>query len=473
MSMTIPWAVSEILDATGGTLMTGNRKKTFSGVSIDSRTICAADVFVAIRGEKHDGHHFIRDVVQKGVKCFVVSKSEAEVFTHKNEDFRELVFIRVEDTTKALGDMASFNRRRSKILVTAITGSNGKTTTRKMTAAVVRRRFITLESHGNFNNQIGLPLTLLNLTYEHRSAVLEMGANHPGEIANLAGVCRPDIGVITNVGPAHLEGFGSLDGVALAKGELLDHMPLNGVAVLNAEDKRVVSMASRAPGKVLFYGTSKKAHIRASNILGQKRGSSFTLELPEEQITIYIKIPGSFMVLNALAAASVGYQIGLNAAEIKLALENDFEPAKARMNILETQNGIHVIDDTYNANPGSMEGALKTLKTLRGKHRSVFVAGDMLELGIHAPVLHEQIGRIAGDIKVSRLYAAGSHAGNVADGALAAGMSKENIFLGTKEQILSDLNYWLKAGDWVLVKGSRGMGMEQVVQGLKPNKGQS
>jgi UDP-N-acetylmuramoyl-tripeptide--D-alanyl-D-alanine ligase len=473
MSVTIPWKVSEILEATGGNLMTGNKKEMFTGVSIDSRTVAAANVFVAIKGERHDGHHFIHDVVQKGVKGFVISESETEILTHKNEDFQKFVFIGVKDTIKALGDMASFNRIRSKIFVTAITGSNGKTTTRKMTTAVVCRRFSTLSSQGNFNNQIGLPLTLLNLNPEHHSAVLEMGANHPGEIAYLAGICRPDIGVITNVGPAHLEGFGSLDGVASAKGELLDHMAPDGVAVLNAEDKRVASMADRAPGKVLFYGTSKLAHIRASNIVEQNRGTSFTLELPEEQITIYIKIPGSFMVFNALAAASVGYQIGLNSAEIKTALEKDFEPAQARMNILETKNGIHLIDDTYNANPDSMAGALKTLKSLRGPHRSVFVAGDMFELGEHAPVFHEKIGRIAADIKISRLYAAGSHAGKVAEGALAGGMSKKNIFLGTKEEILSDLKSWLKTGDWVLVKGSRGMGMEQVVKGLKQNTEQS
>ena len=179
------------------------------------------------------------------------------------------------------------------------------------------------------------------------------------------------------------------------------------------------------------------------------------------------------MVLNALAAASVGYQIGLNAIEIKSALENDFEPAQARMNIVETKNGVHVIDDTYNANPDSMAGALKTLKSLRGQQRSVFVTGDMFELGEHAPVFHEKIGRIAADIKISRLYAAGSHADKVAQGAMANGMSKENIFLGTKEQILTDLNNWLRAGDWVLVKGSRGMAMEQIVKGLKQNTGQS
>jgi UDP-N-acetylmuramoyl-tripeptide--D-alanyl-D-alanine ligase len=469
---TIPWTVSEILDATNGILLAGNRKEKFNGVSIDSRTTAPPNVFVAIKGERFDGHHFIQDVVHKKIKGFVISVSEAEVISRKNEDFEKLVFIGVKDTTKALGDMASFNRKRSKIFVTAITGSNGKTTTRKMTTAIIRRRFSTLSSRGNFNNHIGLPLTLLNLSPEHRWAVLEMGANHPGEIANLAGICRPDIGVITNVGPAHLEGFGSLDGVAMAKGELLDHIASDGVAILNAENQRVVSMAARAPGKVIFYGISKKADIRASNILEQNHGTFFTLELPEEQTTVYLKIPGSFMVLNALAAASVGYQAGLNAAEIKEALENDFEPAQARMNILET-NGIHIIDDTYNANPDSMAAALNTLKSLRCRNRSVFVAGDMFELGEHAPFLHEKIGRIAAQIKVSRLYAAGLHASKVAEGAVAGGMSMKNIFLGTKEEILSDLNNWLRMGDWVLVKGSRGMGMEQVVKGLKQNIRQS
>lgn len=453
--------------------MTGNMETMFTGVSIDSRTVSPTDIFVAIKGEIHDGHDFIKDAAQKGVKCFLVSKTDQEELRNNNENIQNVVFIRVNDTIKALGDMALFNRIRSKILVAAITGSNGKTTTRKMTAAVIGRHFSTLSSHGNFNNHIGLPLTLLNLKVEHRWAVLEMGANHPGEIAYLSGICRPDIGVITNVGPAHLEGFGSLDGVALAKGELLDHMAPAGVAVLNAEDERVAAMAARASGKVLFYGTSKKADIRASNIVEQKLGSSFTLELPDEHISIFLKIPGSFMVLNALAAASVGYQIGLDAAEIKTALENDFEPAKARMNILETEKGIHVIDDTYNANPDSMAGALKTLKSLRGRHRSVFVAGDMLELGEHAPVLHEKIGRIAADIRISKLYAAGSQAGKVAQGALAGGMSKEDIFLGSKEEILYDLKKWLKRGDWVLVKGSRGMGMEQIVNGLKKETGQS
>ena len=452
--------------------MTGNMDTMFTGVSIDSRTVSPTDIFVAIKGEIHDGHDFIKEAVQKGVKCFLVSETDHEELRN-NENIQNVVFIRVNDTIKALGDMALFNRIRSKILVAAITGSNGKTTTRKMTTAVIGRRFSTLSSHGNFNNHIGLPLTLLSLKVEHRWAVLEMGANHPGEIAYLSGICRPDIGVITNVGPAHLEGFGSLDGVALAKGELLDHMAPAGVAVLNAEDERVAAMAGRASGKVLFYGTSKKADIRASNIVEHKLGSSFTLELPNEHISIFLKIPGSFMVLNALAAASVGYQIGLDAAEIKTALENDFEPAKARMNILETEKGIHVIDDTYNANPDSMAGALKTLKSLRGQDRSVFVAGDMLELGEHAPVLHEKIGRIAADIKISKLYAAGSQAGKVAQGALAGGMSKENIFLGSKEEILYDLKKWLKRGDWVLVKGSRGMGMEQIVNGLKKETEQS
>ncbi|MFO8083057.1 MAG: UDP-N-acetylmuramoyl-tripeptide--D-alanyl-D-alanine ligase [Desulfobacterales bacterium] len=472
MSATIPWSVPEILEAVGGRLLTGSRNKIFDAVSIDSRNISGENLFVAIKGEHHDGHHYLKDVLQKGVKGFLVSESQTEAVGSKNHKDSGPVFIAVQDTTKALGDMASYNRRRSGVRVVAITGSNGKTTTRKMCAAVVRRRFSTLSSHGNFNNHIGLPLTLLNLSPEHHCAVLEMGANHPGEIAYLTRICHPDIAVVTNVGPAHLEGFGSLEGVVRAKGELLDHMSSDGVAVLNADDERVVSMADRAPGKVIFYGTSNRADIRASDIAGKKRETCFTLQLPQQHIPVCIKIPGFFMVLNALAAASAGYYLGLEASEIKEALENDFQPAPARMNIWESSSGIHVIDDTYNANPESMAAALRVLKSLKGQHRGIFVAGDMLELGDHAPVLHKKIGETAADIKISRLYAFGPHAHMVIEGATAGGMAKKDVFAGTKEEILSDLKNQLKTGDWVLVKGSRGMGMEQVVEGLKKQTGQ-
>lgn len=473
MSLRIPWTVPEILEAVGGRFLTGNPKAVFDGVSINSRNISADNLFVAIKGEKHDGHLFIKEVLQKGCRGFLVSESQSKAFFLENPKAPGVVFIEVKDTIKALGDMASFNRKRSHVQVIGITGSNGKTTTRKMITAVVGRSFPTLSSHGNFNNHIGLPLTLLGLNPDHRCAVLEMGANHSGEIAYLTRICRPDIAVVTNVGPAHLEGFGSLEGVVSAKGELLEHMATDGVAVLNAEDDRVVSMARRAPGQILYYGISKKAHVQASNIVQGEGKTYFRLQMPGQQLDMCIQMPGSFMVLNALAAACVGYYLGVEASEIKEALEKDFKPAPSRLNIFETQDGIRVIDDTYNANPVSMAAALEVLNSLKGQHRAIFVAGDMLELGKHAPDLHKKIGEMAAFLKISRLYAAGVHAEKVMEGAKSKGMAKKNIFMGTKEEILSELKKQLRTGDWVLLKGSRGMGMEQIVEGLKKQAGQS
>ncbi|MBW1643046.1 MAG: UDP-N-acetylmuramoyl-tripeptide--D-alanyl-D-alanine ligase, partial [Deltaproteobacteria bacterium] len=272
-----------------------------------------------------------------------------------------------------------------------------------MTAAIVKQRFVTLSSRGNFNNEIGLPLTLLKLNHGHKWAVVELGMNAPGEIARLGEMCMPDIGVITNIGPAHLEGVGSIEGVMHAKGELLDKIKAGGTAVLNADDHRVLHLAGKTSTNVIFFGMSDKATIRAESFIETDRGISFNLVLPEETITIDLKIPGIFMVSNALAAAAVGYKLGLSAKEIKTGLE-DFKPVGGRMNILHTGRGINLIDDTYNANPGSMEEALKTLTTLKKNNRGIFIAGDMFELGRHAEKMHEEIGALAADSDISRLY---------------------------------------------------------------------
>ena len=270
----------------------------------------------------------------------------------------------VKNTTKALGDLACFHRKRANASVVAITGSNGKTTTREMTATVARQRFATLSSQGNFNNEIGLPLTLLKLNHGHKWAVVELGMNAPGEIARLGEICMPDIGVITNIGPAHLEGVGSIEGVMRAKGEILDKIKAGGTAVLNSDDHRVMHLAGKTSSDVIFYGISGETTIRAEAIVEKDLCTSFRLALPEETIGIDLKIPGIFMVSNALAAAAVGYKLGLSAKEIKAGLE-DFKPIGQRMNILHTSAGINLIDDTYNANLASMEAALKTLITLK------------------------------------------------------------------------------------------------------------
>ena len=461
----IPWTVAEILEATGGELFCGDSNDTFAGVSIDSRRISVEDLFIAIKGDVHDGHNFIEDVMKKYVGGLLIEKNR----THKLPELRLLrpgiTCITVNDTGKALGDLAAFNRKRANVSVIAITGSNGKTSTRNMTTGVVSRRFCTLSTQGNLNNEIGLPLTLLKLNRHHRWAVLELGMNRPGEIERLAQICLPDLGVITNIGPAHLEGLGSLDAVMQAKGELLGKIKPEGTAVLNADDPRLLKLADTTSRNVLLFGVSADAAIRAESITKKTSGLSFVLVLPRERIRVDLKTPAVFMISNALAAAAVGHFLGLTAGEIKEGLEV-FKPVQGRMNILKTDKGVHIIDDTYNANPGSMKAAMKTFKSLKGQRRGILILGDMLELGEHAESLHREMGSKAARSGIERIYVTGDYAENVVTGALEEHMDSSDIFKGTREEILEDIIGRLDAGDWVLVKGSRGMAMEKVVEGL-------
>ena len=335
-----------------------------------------------------------------------------------------------------------------------------------MTTGVVARQFNTLATAGNFNNQIGLPLTLLGLSPDHQWAVVELGSNHPGEIARLADICSPDIGVLTNIGPAHLEGLGSLDGVMREKGDLVKGLGREGKAVLNADDPRVLQLARETQHEVLLYGRSQAATIRAEKIEENEQTISFVLVLDRESIAVELNSPGRYMISNALAAAAVGYLLGISAEAIKAGLES-FKPGSGRMNIRHLPNGIHIIDDTYNANPDSMKAALATLEQMRSGGRGIFAAGDMLELGARAPELHGQVGALAARTGIDRLCACGEHAAAVAAGARKEGMPAANTITGSREEIIEDLIGWLQPGDWVLVKGSRGMAMEKVVDGLK------
>ncbi len=461
-----PWTTPEILEATGGELLSGDIKQSFSGISIDSRRITADDLFVAIKGDNQDGHSFTGDVIRQGVCGLIIHKNKADQPPGIECQKKGVVCIKVNDTILALGDLAAFNRKRSNVSVVAITGSNGKTSTRKMTAGVVARCFDTLSTIGNLNNEIGLPLTLLNLNHNHKWAVVELGMNRPGEIRRLAEICSPDVGVITNIGPAHLEGLGSLDAVMHAKGELLEKIKPTGTAILNADDPRLMQLAENTSRDVLLFGLSENAVVRARAKMEKGLGLSFTLVLPAETISVDLKTPAEFMVSNALAAAAVGYRLGLTAKEIKVGLE-DFEPVQGRMNILKTRKGINIIDDTYNANPGSMTEAIKTLNSLKGNNRGALVAGDMLELGDHAESLHRKIGSISARSNISRLYVTGQFAESVAAGARDEDMNSRDIFVGAKDEILEGIKGWLGPGDWILVKGSRGMRMEEIVEKLK------
>ncbi len=460
------WILSDMVKATGGELLSGDPNQGFDKIGIDSRDISSHDVFVAIVGDVHDGHAFTNDVVQQGVSGLIVSREKTAQLPIAEWQAQQIACVAVSDTTRALGDLAAFHRLRAHVPVTAITGSNGKTTTRQMTAQVVAQKYNTLATIGNYNNQIGAPLTLLRLTREYEQAVVELGTNSPGEIARLAQICAPDIGVVTNVGPAHLEGLGSLDGVMREKEQLIKHLNTGGTAVLNADDRRVYQMAKRTDNAVLLFGLSKNAEIRASAVNEKTSGISFTLHLPEAHLPIDLNVPGHFMVLNALAAAAVGNLLQVSAAEIKAGLEH-FQPVWGRMDIFQTANGIHIIDDTYNANPESMKAAITTLRTLRRNNRSLFVAGDMLELGNQAESLHKQVGAWAAAADIDKLLITGEFADAVVAGAINAKMSPTDIFTGTREEILDTLKQSLKPGDWILVKGSRGARMETIVKGLK------
>ena len=462
----IPWTTREILDATSGELLCGDQDRQFSGVSIDSRKIFPSDIFFAITGDTHDGHGFASAVVDQGVRGLVVSRRELERLSVAAWKANNVACIAVADTTKALGDLAAFNRRRANASVVAITGSNGKTSTRQLIAGVLVRQYRTLAAVGNFNNQIGLPLTLLGLSPDHQWAVVELGTNNPGEIARLTEICSPDIGVITNIGPAHLEGLGSLDGVMREKGDLINGLNRDGKAVLNADDPRVLQLARETKNEVLLYGWSPDAAIRAQEVKEGEQAISFLLIFGQESIAVRLNSPGRFMISNALAAAAVGYLLGISAATVKKGIET-FTPEAGRMNIFHLPNGVHMIDDCYNANPDSMKAALAALSQMGTTSRRIFVAGDMLELGAQAPQFHSKVGALAAHSEISRLYAKGEFADWVASGARDEGLPAANTITGSRAEIIEDLTAWLRPGDWVLVKGSRGMAMEKVVDDLK------
>ena len=462
----IPWTVADILDATGGTLVSGSRNHCFKGVGIDSRTITGTDLFVAIEGAVHDGHCYAADVIDSGIQGLVVARDKISTLPCSRWQKGNVVCIAVPDTTRALGNMAAFNRQRAHVSVVAVTGSNGKTSTRAMITAVISRRYTTLAPKGNFNNEIGLPLTLLQLTAAHQWAVVELGMNHFGEIRRLAEICSPDMGIITNIGPAHIEGVGSMDGVMQAKAELLEKIRPGGIIILNADDPRTLQLSQNQVLPVLLFGMEPTAHIKGDIIGVAHRKNSFVLKLPEEEIRVDLPVHGDVMIANALAAAAVGYQLGFSAGEIKAGLES-FQPVPGRMNVLETSMGLNMIDDTYNANPVSMAAAIKTLNRLAAGKPSVMVIGDMLELGDQAKALHFELGQKAGTAGIGRLYSTGDFSQVVVDGALSRGMDARHIFIGSQSDIINDLKGHLHPGHWILIKGSRGMALERTVKEIQ------
>ncbi len=470
----------------------------FAGVSIDSRSIKKDEIFLALKGENFDGHDFISKLVEHGIKGFVV---EADFFDHfvqimeknGNEKLEEnknkeksrnktqkqkrslqgkVFLFKVDDTVKALGMLAKFQRIRSGVKLIAITGSNGKTSTRQMTTEIFRTRFNTLATMGNFNNEIGLPLTLLNLSKKYQWAIVEMGMNHRGELAGLSETAMPDIAIITNTAKAHLEGLGTVSEVAEAKAEIFSFVGKGGTAIINIDDRHWKILKKKAEensgiDELIMTGTSDNAVIRAESIRLCKQKTCFTLVAENQKLKfdICMNTPAAFMVANALIAAAAAFKAGLSSMEIKKGLET-FSPVPGRMTIMKSSKDFYIIDDTYNANPDSMKGALETLAELAGDSRSFAVLGDMLELGDQSEELHFETGRKAALSGVSRLYLYGNMAEHFALGAIKAGFARTKIMTGSKKDIVHDILFKGRKPAWILVKGSRGMKMEEVVADL-------
>jgi UDP-N-acetylmuramoyl-tripeptide--D-alanyl-D-alanine ligase len=434
----------------------------FNSVSTDSRQVEAGALFFALRGPRHDGHNFVAEALRLGAAGAVVDRPIAGA---------SAPLARVSDTLAALGDLACWTRARSPIRVVAVTGSNGKTTTKEMIASICSAadfpppRTRILKTQGNENNLIGLPRTLLHLRGDEAVAVLEMGMNRAGEIARLLEIARPDYAVITNIGPAHLEGFGgSLAGVAAAKAELFAGLSRDAVIAVNVDDEWVQRLATVFAGRQITFGSGADVRARAVVDLGVD-GIGFDLVVSERAAKVRLRCIGQHNVTNALAAAAIGHAMGFSLEVIVRGLERTVATAM-RMQVTRLPNGVTLINDAYNANPSSVEAALLALRRFSG--RPVVVLGEMWELGDEARRAHRFIGERAVALGVQQLFLMGAQAEAVAAGALAAGMQAEAIHIGGSHAEVADAvaARW-RPGDIVLVKGSRGMKMEEVVRLLE------
>ncbi|MFQ3550036.1 MAG: UDP-N-acetylmuramoyl-tripeptide--D-alanyl-D-alanine ligase, partial [Armatimonadota bacterium] len=413
------------------------------------------DLFFALTGENSDGHKFLADALMKGASGLVVSrKVEAKCLA-----------IRVEDTLLALGALASYYRDKFNPDVVGVTGSVGKTTTKEMIAAVCASRGPVLKNAGNFNNEIGLPLTLFGLSSRHKTAVVEMAMRGSGQIAYLAQIAKPSIGVITNVHLSHVELLGSLDAIAEAKGELLDHLPKDGYAVLNADDAYFEYFSKRSKCNVFSFGESKNADVRAISSGIDSKGCNFEVHTPNGGFYVVVPVPGEHNIADALSAIAVADILGVDHDNIKEALAS-YKPPEKRSTIIPSRRGYVVIDDSYNASPPSMMSALKTLSMMEGG-RKIAILGDMLELGDFAIDSHTEIGQLVSALNIDILFVVGDLSKLIARSALDSGMPISSVFtFDDSVRAAREIAGVVKEQDVVLVKGSRAMKMERIVEGL-------
>jgi len=441
-----------------------------AGVSIDSRTIRNGELFIAIHGPSHDGHNHVASALQRGALAAVVGTAKVGLFP----DTIRAKCIVVDDTFLALKQLGRAVREAWGGKIAGVTGSVGKTTTKEILAALLGARFRVLKSEGNFNNEYGLPLTLFKLDETHEAAVLEMGMSRRGELARLAEIARPDIGVVTRVSPAHLEFFSSVDEIARAKRELIEGLNgKNSIAVLNADDALVAGFAAFAPGRVLTYGIEKPASFAAEKIEDRGAfGTAFDYVSPQGRVRLDLALPGRHVIANALASLAAASVWGIGIREAQEILPKLRAPAM-RGELLRFSNGAALINDSYNSSPAALQAMTALLAATAGFRRRILAAGEMRELGSSSAELHREAGAFAARTgSIDWIIGVQGDAEQLLEGAASAGISRERLkFFSSSDDAASYLQDFLQAGDLLLVKGSRGVKMERIVEALLARHG--
>jgi len=449
-----PLTLSQIAQFAGATLSSGDRTVVINKVSTDSRTIKPGELFVALRGENFEGHDFIEAAAKAGATGALVDLNWAGNVPNN------FALLRAPDTLQAYQTLAANYRRSLALKVLAITGSNGKTSTKDFAASVLARRFRVTKTEGNFNNHVGLPRTILETTSEDQVAVWEIGMNHPGEIAALSKIAAPDAAIITNIGVAHIEFMGSREAIAAEKGALAEAIEMQGTVILNADDPFSEGIAARTRAKVVSAGTTN-GFVRAIEIRQSADGSEFTIVEGAHRCRAQLPVAGTHMVQNALLAVAAGRAFGLSIEECAAGLAAA-PLTKARLQIKEV-GGVQFLDDSYNANPDSMKAALRTLVELDAEGKRIAVLGEMRELGVESERGHREIGEAAATLGVDQLITIGDAAELIAEAARTAGLDKVSSARSTSEaaRLLKEM---AEPGDLVLIKGSRAARTEEVIE---------
>lgn len=453
--------LAQLVQYTGGTLLSGSKSIMISGISTDSRQINAGDLFIALKGERYDAHDFIAGLLEKGIAAVLISDQTCL----PDGNFSTAV-IMVEDTLKALQKLAAAYRQLFPVPIVAVTGSVGKTTTKDLLAACLSPAFHTHKTQGNFNNEIGLPLTLLDLQAEHQVAVVEIGMRAPLEIHELASVLQPTHAIITNVEAVHLETMGSLENIAQAKCEVLEFIQPGCIALLHGDNELLLQTAAAYPCRKITFGYNENCDIQILSVINDGSGIQVSLRIFAVKETFFLPLPVDQLAANLAAAVGMASLLGVSLLAVKNALKN-FAPGDKRMNRIPLKDGGMVIDDTYNANPLSMIAALEACRQISKGRKMIAVLGDMLELGQYESEGHKSVGRKAAALGFDILVTIGQRAKYYKEGALETGMPVEQIFQFTdSNEALKWIRENLSQKDVILFKASRGMHLDKLVQGF-------